>query len=208
MCVLVSAASAANTETAAVSNSENVTNSPVPAPVCLPTDPLGTWDGTINDDKYGAGSGTILDWILRCDGTTNGHWEMDTGDSTVISFDPSGNYTYSDCQLQFSCTGTATSTTGSTSSYTLEVTGTIDGDTATGSYSIYFTNPLWSDCCTGTWQVSRELGTDWYDLKMLVENWLSTSCECSNDWCDGADFDYSSNIDFTDFCMLVQHWLQ
>ncbi|MCK4888022.1 MAG: hypothetical protein KAS96_11590 [Planctomycetes bacterium] len=176
---------------------------------CLSTDPLGTWNGTIDSDNYGAGSGTISDWILRCDGTTDGYWDIDIGGGSVVSFNPSGNYTYSDCQLQFSCSGTAReSGYGTTSPYTLDVTGTIDGDTATGSYYIDFTNIYWSDYDTGTWQVGRELGTDWYDVEMLGENWLEVTCECSNDWCDGVDFDYSSTIDFVDFCMLAQHWLQ
>jgi hypothetical protein len=179
---------------------------------CLPTDPIGTWSGIIvYSENPNVSNGTIPYWILRCDGTTDGTWRVYYWDGSALSFNPSGNYTYSDCQLQFSCSGTATFTTALgekfTSSYTLNVAGTIDGDTATGSYAIDFTDDGWPDDA-GTWQVSRAVGTDESDLAILAANWLEVTCDCSNNWCGGVDFDYSSTLDFADFCVLAQHWLE
>jgi hypothetical protein len=179
---------------------------------CLSTDPIGTWSGIIvYSNNPNVSNGTIPYWILRCDGTTDGTWRVYYWDGSVLSFNPSGNYIYSACQLQFSCSGTASFQTPNsivdTTSYTLDVTGTIGGDTAAGSYEIDFDDEDWPDD-RGTWQVSRAIGTDLSDLEMLAANWLEVTCDCSNEWCDGVDFDYSSTIDFMDFCVLAQHWLQ
>lgn len=119
--------------------------------------PLGMWNGTFTSDTYGP-NGTITNWIVRGDGTTEGHWELNIGGGTVISFNPSGNYTYDDCQFEFSCSGTAyESGSGTSSGYTLHVTdGNVTGDSATGDYIIFFTNTYWPPSDSGTWSVTRE----------------------------------------------------
>ena len=88
--------------------------------------PLGTWNGTIDSDNYPNG-GTISNWAVRADGTTEGEWIVDIGGGTVISFNPSGNYTYLNGVFEFDCSGTATeSGYGTTSTYFLSITnGTI-----------------------------------------------------------------------------------
>jgi hypothetical protein len=44
-------------------------------------------------------------------------------------------------------------------------------------------------------------------LVAFVSHWLQTGCSDPN-WCGGADFDKSSNVDLTDFAVLAQHWLE
>jgi len=45
---------------------------------------------------------------------------------------------------------------------------------------------------------------DWYDLKTLVETWLST-CP-ADEWCGGRDIDQSTRVDFVDFAILAGGW--
>ena len=46
---------------------------------------------------------------------------------------------------------------------------------------------------------------DWADLSGFAENWLATGC-LADYFCGGADFDYSDNVDFTDFNLLAVEW--
>ena len=46
---------------------------------------------------------------------------------------------------------------------------------------------------------------DWFDLAVLAEEWLN-DCNSANNWCGGADIDYSSKADFGDFSLLGQGW--
>ena len=90
--------------------------------------PVGTWDGTFDSGNYGD-NGTITDWLLRNDNTTDGQWRLQTTSLGVVSFNPSGQYTFQNNQLNFSISGTASeSRYGTTSSYTLVVNGTINGN--------------------------------------------------------------------------------
>jgi parallel beta-helix repeat protein len=43
-------------------------------------------------------------------------------------------------------------------------------------------------------------------LNGLAEQWLATDCFAENCWCDGADFDYSGNVDFKDFALFSQSY--
>jgi hypothetical protein len=46
-----------------------------------------------------------------------------------------------------------------------------------------------------------------YGLGVIAAYWLSNECGNDNNWCDGADFDFSSTVDFVDFAAFTQHWL-
>lgn len=43
------------------------------------------------------------------------------------------------------------------------------------------------------------------DLSLFAEQWLADDCVSFN-WCDGADINHSSNVDFSDFAFLAQNW--
>ena len=43
-------------------------------------------------------------------------------------------------------------------------------------------------------------------LVTISENWLREDC-VAEDWCSGADLDYSGNVDLHDFMLLADHWL-
>jgi hypothetical protein len=47
---------------------------------------------------------------------------------------------------------------------------------------------------------------DFSDLYRLMAFWLS-SCSAP-DWCDGTDIDQSGLVDFVDFALFAQHWLE
>ncbi len=46
---------------------------------------------------------------------------------------------------------------------------------------------------------------DWNDLSFFAEKWLDTGC-LADYFCEGADFDYSDEVDFTDFNLLAVKW--
>ena len=76
--------------------------------------------------------------------------------------------------------------------------------------------------CFWDYTVVAELGTDldpWCyvlepncfvdqcDLELLVSQWLDSGCEYP-DWCGGADLNVSGKVDFIDFALLAERWLQ
>jgi len=180
--------------------------------------PLGIWNGTFTIDGEPTWSGTITNWILRGDGTTEGQWKINTTDLGVISFDPCGTYTHSDCNLVFSCEGTATESEYDTNSpYTLNVTGAIDGNPATGEYNIEFHSALWQSSgyhiFSGDWIVTLtgdfepDGDVDFVDFTFFAARWRDSNCGDSND-CDGTDFDYSGTVDWSDLGVFTQNWLK
>jgi hypothetical protein len=48
---------------------------------------------------------------------------------------------------------------------------------------------------------------DLADLVVFAEQWLNNNCS-PNDWCEGADFDNSGKVDFTDFAFFGPYWLK
>ena len=50
-------------------------------------------------------------------------------------------------------------------------------------------------------------GVNMEDLDYLVERWLLGDCASSNN-CGGADIDGSGVVDFADFAIFAQHWLE
>ncbi|MFH1613686.1 MAG: peptidylprolyl isomerase [Planctomycetota bacterium] len=119
--------------------------------------PLGVWSGTFQSDTDPAGNGTVA-WTLREDLTGEGQWQFAGSDGSILDMTPSGTY-YLDCDLQLIATGTATLTIPAVgqlvSDYTLTVTGVIDGNSASGTAGIDFSDPQWPDD-TGAWQVNRD----------------------------------------------------
>jgi len=48
---------------------------------------------------------------------------------------------------------------------------------------------------------------DWIDISIFTNRWLDTGCSADS-WCDGADIDHSTNVDFNDFALLAQNWFK
>jgi len=46
-----------------------------------------------------------------------------------------------------------------------------------------------------------------YGLDAVASNWLRDDCGNENNWCDGADIDFSSTVNMIDFVSFAQHWL-
>ena len=123
-------------------------------------EPFGIWMGTFNSTFYHV-SGTIKDWIMRKDYTTQSTWELQTGGGSGVRINPSGTYSFdfTNGQLNFTYTGSATIWSGSqrdTVPCSLDVNGIITGNNASGTYAITFyppTSPQFTD--TGTWQAGR-----------------------------------------------------
>jgi hypothetical protein len=87
-----------------------------------------------------------------------------------------------------------------------------------------FTNAGWDfadvwHICEGTnypklrWQISKADfacpdGVDMEDLAYYVGWWLMNNCTTANNYCGGADLDFSGIVDFADFSIFAQHWLE
>jgi len=50
-------------------------------------------------------------------------------------------------------------------------------------------------------------GVDIQDFGYLAERWLMSECSLSNNFCGGADVDYSTLVDMADFAALADYWL-
>ena len=48
---------------------------------------------------------------------------------------------------------------------------------------------------------------NWLDIDTFASKWLN-DCNSANNWCDGADIDYSNDVDFGDFTLLAGYWRQ
>ena len=85
----------------------------------------------------------------------------------------------------------------------------------TGPWDFWF---IWA-ICEGTnyprlrWQI---LAADWVcpdgvnmeDLSYFVERWLESDCTSSNNYCGGTDMNASGVVDFKDFAMFAENWLE
>jgi len=142
----------------AFDNISITTKGPVPP---LPSEgPFGTWSGTFNSTSYGT-SGTISNWIMREDYTTESKWELHVGANTGFIIQPSGTYSFSPANnhLEFLYTGLATVwVEGQITDVPciLDVNGTVFQDNASGSYVLKLLPPnLLPFSDTGTWQATR-----------------------------------------------------
>jgi subtilisin family serine protease len=47
-----------------------------------------------------------------------------------------------------------------------------------------------------------------HDFALLASQWLSETCNISNNWCHGADLDKNKKVDIFDLSVLAEHWLE
>lgn len=48
---------------------------------------------------------------------------------------------------------------------------------------------------------------DFYHFTRFAEYWLQTDCNDLNEWCDGADLNYTSDVNSADLDLFVDEWL-
>ena len=53
--------------------------------------------------------------------------------------------------------------------------------------------------------INNTINTD--DLAALMDHWLDTGCDETNQYCGGADIDHSGSVDFIDYSLLSNNWL-
>lgn len=46
------------------------------------------------------------------------------------------------------------------------------------------------------------------DFAILASRWLDEDCSYFDEWCEGADIDWSSEVDIEDLAFLAQQWLE
>ena len=79
-------------------------------------------------------------------------------------------------------------------------------------------NNVWV-ICEGTnyprlmWQIPaadwvRPDGVNFADFAYFAERWQTTGCYSSNNFCGGADFDFSGTVDIADLKIFCSYWLQ
>jgi len=97
--------------------------------------------------------------------TTTKSWQQVHGGITTMDSTPrTGLVTFDGTSLSFSVQGTATITSpmtmaGSTSPYTLSIAGIGSRNTATGTYTMSFTNTQWPGPQQGTWTGTKISGS-------------------------------------------------
>jgi len=64
---------------------------------------------------------------------------------------------------------------------------------------------FWPYICPGDFDMDSDV--DQLDLITLVNNWLRQDCALP-DWCEGADLNVSTNVDFYDFAEFAENWLE
>lgn len=77
-----------------------------------------------------------------------------------------------------------------------------------GTYQVRMTSDLTcpeADIASADWVGVKDCRVDFYDLKVLVSNWLNSCSEPY--WCGGSDFDESGSVDFVDFAAIANDWL-
>jgi hypothetical protein len=63
-----------------------------------------------------------------------------------------------------------------------------------------------ADIADPQWPGVKDCKVDVYDLSAMMSRWLDG---CSYPfWCDGADLDQSDSVDFKDFAVLAESWLE
>ena len=56
--------------------------------------------------------------------------------------------------------------------------------------------------------LNEDCSVNMTDLVVFISRWLDIECSSSNLWCDGADIDESVDVDFVDFAILAENWLE
>jgi YD repeat-containing protein len=46
------------------------------------------------------------------------------------------------------------------------------------------------------------------DFAILASRWLDEACGYPDEWCEGADIDWSTQVNMEDLAILAQHWLE
>jgi hypothetical protein len=81
------------------------------------------------------------------------------------------------------------------------------------------TNDYWRMCTDGVdyprlnWQsITGDLacpdGVNFVDFVYFAERWQTTACDSSNNFCGGADIDFSGKVDMQDIAIFADSWLE
>jgi len=81
------------------------------------------------------------------------------------------------------------------------------------------TSDIWRMCTDGimyprlNWQslygdLACPDGVSFVDFADFAARWLTAGCSSSNNFCGGADMDFSGVVDMTDFAMFADNWLE
>ena len=74
--------------------------------------------------------------------------------------------------------------------------------------ALFFVIYLPVTACAIEGDITGDGAVDLNDVNSLSVNWLYNDCSATNGWCDGADIDENNSVDFIDFALLAQNWLQ
>lgn len=111
------------------------------------------WQGPI---VCSSNQGTGEFWIILYDDSTfKSKWTVNCYGETILSFLAKGAYNLVGTNLSFDSSGTAKSDMGSSSRYTVKVSGKLLETTGSGNYKIEFWNDDWPPEESGTWEVEK-----------------------------------------------------
>ena len=132
----------------------------------FPGNPVGIWNENGNiasDNGYGGELGFTMNETM----VTDSLWIIDDGSGDNIEFEPVGEYSQTFDTISMVTSGTATKG-GETSPYTLNIIGTLEGNTISGTYTIEYENAEWTDD-SGTWTVDMDLQASSHVSNMAIE---------------------------------------
>ena len=112
-------------------------------------EPVSVWNGYFMWKASPHQLGTISSWKLYKDGTSEGTWKA--GDLFTLS--AGGNYALNGTNYEFDFSGTATGVGIGSSGFDAFGSGTLTENHGTGTYTIEFDEPLWTDQLNETWEV-------------------------------------------------------
>jgi len=129
------------------------------------------------------------------------------------------NCTIDHCFWDVNTSGTTTSDGGSGKITTeMKMLSTFEGWDFTNE-SDNGNNNFWRMCSDGRdyprliWQFAAgdlacPEGVNMYDFSTFAEHWVAGDCNANNNYCGGADMDYSGDVYFADLAMLTENWLK
>jgi serine protease len=85
--------------------------------------------------------------------------------------------------------------------------GLVNADAALKILVPHTCNAVWTLGYGLPADISRNCFVSWDDLRLFTQEWLTSGCSGSNNWCDGADINDSGTVNISDFSKLAAQWL-
>lgn len=171
-------------------------------------------DSTILNFPYGGGfAGDIAGGTVASCYAATAPFSAKTGNTHIKGFFGYGAGSPSDCFWDINTSSVTATNSPATGKTTIQMK-----TQSTFTDAGYDFATIWA-ICEGTnyprlrWQIPAADwvcpdGVDIEDLRYFVDQWLESDCASFNNFCGGADMNTSGVVDFKDFAMFAENWLE